>query len=181
MCCAAHEQGLIGNRGTWYHQESLSKRQHGQMNGCTYKEGSLQIWLVGADSILMCCPHFYLQVQERLLERCFFWEKMSDFWWLSWWMWQRKVFWGVLCFGILVLFSMPACVFFMSQLCACCHPLICLLFKLKMSFENKSYPIGAPWNIPKPQQTDISMLIVEDVCILKTAWSKEPPIGTAQL
>ena len=35
----------------------------------------------------------------------------------------------------------------------------------KMSFENKSYPICAPWNIPKPQQTDISLLIVEDVSV----------------
>lgn len=31
--------------------------------------------------------------------------------------------------------------------------------------KKKSYPICAPWNIPKPQQTDISVLIVEDVSV----------------
>lgn len=54
-------------------------------------------------------------------------------------------------------------VFFVTH--GCVRVGICSQFKQKICFENKSYPIYAPWNISKPQQTDISLLIVEDVSV----------------
>lgn len=78
-----------------------------------------------------------------------------------------QVFVSGLCSGVILFIF---CVFWMSHgyvsggICIKRNEAL-LTIQTKNSFENKSYPICAPLNVPKPQQTDIALLIVEDVSV----------------